>query len=137
MIWTPPRPSSSWWQRRACLACRPAWETFTATTGMQTASSTSPMPPRRCSERLVRDASPSLRNKTTEGQKEPLDEHRPSSSSVLGCLQNAAKIHHHVLKVIGRWLVELLIREHERWRDSDDDGGSNQGLALTSSTSSD
>ncbi len=50
--WTPPRLCSSWWQRRACPACPPAWGRFTPTTATLTASSTSPTPRRRCSERL-------------------------------------------------------------------------------------
>lgn len=51
--WTPPRPCSSWWQRRACPACPPAWGRFIPATGMLTASSTSPTPRRICSEHLT------------------------------------------------------------------------------------
>lgn len=50
--WTPPRLCSSWWQRRACSACLPAWARFTPATATLTASSTSPTPRRRCLERL-------------------------------------------------------------------------------------
>lgn len=50
--WNLPRLCSSWWRRRACPACLPAWERFTPATATQMASSTSPTPHRRCSERL-------------------------------------------------------------------------------------
>lgn len=48
--WNPPRLSSSLWLRKACPACHPAWGRFTPSTGTPTASSTSPMPHKRCSE---------------------------------------------------------------------------------------
>lgn len=48
--WTPLRLCSSLWLRKACPACPPAWERFIPATETRTASSTSPMPRRRCSE---------------------------------------------------------------------------------------
>ncbi len=50
--WTPPRLCFSWWQRRACPACPPAWGRFILATETLTASSTSPTPHRRCLELL-------------------------------------------------------------------------------------
>lgn len=50
--WTPPRLCSSSWLRKACPACHPAWGRFIPSTGTLTASSTSPTPPKRCSEHL-------------------------------------------------------------------------------------
>lgn len=48
--WTPPRPCFSWWQRRACRACPPAWGRFIPVTVTPTASSTSRTLHRKCSE---------------------------------------------------------------------------------------
>lgn len=47
--WTQPKLFFSWWQRRACPVCPPAWGRSIPATVTLTASSTSPMPHRRCS----------------------------------------------------------------------------------------
>lgn len=75
---TPPRLCSSWWQRRACPACPPAWGKFIPATETLTASCTSPTPRKRCSEHLdqkpVRPAEPEadkMNSGPKRGQTEP------------------------------------------------------------------